>query len=728
MVPSFTLPDGHTWPQGTLVWQRGAWADVHDLDSTFDLGLRQEPRILLVETFGSSVDEVESILQDIAGSRSGHLSVLLHDQWTATELTRTVRAGLADAHAVPATADELLALHDRLRHRLDSALAIREITQEHVETTERLRDRQHDLQAELKLTGENLAKAHEELTGHMDQLSLLYQFGRELSSARNWDDTLTRLLKTLAGFVGAEGAALVLRPAAGTSYAPRQTWHWEESAWDRVLLHLEDEHLARKQNNSPLDLFQIRHPDDKGKAGRVAALALEHMGMGFGYLLLLGFQSDHATEERKAFLKAVQVILAEEVASAQMLDRMRELSVFNSRVLETVQSGIWVVDEQARTIFCNRIARELVSGQTIAAPITSEPRKGRGRGRSSTQGTTTAEFFRQEAFGPSEVPELFLDGLLKLETQGSLPFVELSSHQGSYHGEGTIQRGRTVLPVLVQSSAMQGRGEDEQWLVIVLEDLTESKTLAAERLRADSLQSTVEMSATLAHEIRNPLMGLSAQAELLAEHLETDDPRRRYLDVITGEVDRINSTITHMLKYVRPVEPQLELADLKRLIDDCARLAEPRAAEKGVVLIQDLAPDVRLWNCDGDQLKQVLLNIFLNAIDASQVGGEVRIDTRSGRALDFVNHISGLRLRRPGLRLRVSDNGAGFGDIDPESLFRPFFTTKSTGTGLGLSISRKIIEAHGGTIRAERRGNETIMTVLLPLEESASFKQKEDRA
>jgi len=728
MIPSFYLPGGALWPLGTLVWRKDAWFPCREHEQPSIPCRDEDPRILLIETSGSGVTSVLDALRAVANLRSGHLTALIHENWPIGDLTRALRVGVTDALAMPATDHEYGDLIQRLEARLEAARALREVSLKHTRTTDLLRERQRDLQSQLKRTGEDLAHAHEELTGHMDQLSLLYQFGRELSSTRNWDDTLARLLQTLSGFVGAEGAALVLRPAAGTSFTPRQTWQWEENAWDRVLVHLETEHASRRDTGSSLDLFQIRHPDDPGPSGRVAALALEHMGIGFGYLLLLGFRSDKASDERRAFLKAVQVILAEEVASAQMLDRMRELSVFNSRVLETVQSGIWVVDEQARTIYCNSVARELVSGRSVVSSLRPQPVLGVGRGRSPARGAASAEFFRQEAFGPKEVPELFLDGLLKLADTSSLPFVTLSGHPAGYHGEGSVQRGDQALPVLVQSSSMQGRGEDEQWLVIVIEDLTESKTLAAERLRADSLQSTVEMSATLAHEIRNPLMGLSAQAELLADHLEADDPRRRYLDVITGEVDRINTTITRMLQYVRPIEPRWETTDLVRLVDDCTRLAKPRAEHKGLQMVQNLAPDARSWCCDGDQLKQVLLNLIFNAIDASQIGGTVTIDAREGKTLEFMNRATGLRQRRRGIRIRVIDRGAGFGANVPESLFRPFFTTKSAGTGLGLSISRKIIEAHGGNIRAERRGVETVLTVLLPVGDESESQQKEVRA
>ncbi len=325
----------------------------------------------------------------------------------------------------------------------------------------------------------------------------------------------------------------------------------------------------------------------------MTALALEHMGLGFGYLLLLGFRQDEAADETRAFLKTVQVILSEEVAAAQMLDRMRELSIFNTRILETVRSGIWVIDESARTIYSNRIAQEMLSGRRVAARTgTPDLEVGRGRSALDPRHGISARRVR----GVDDLPELFLDGMLKVDHVGALPFVALSSREHGFQGEGYVQRTDEAVPVLVTTSQMAGRGEGERWLVVVLEDLQETKKLAAEKQRADGLQSLVEMSATLAHEIRNPLMGLSAQAELLSDQLEEADPRRRYIDVITGEVETINETITRMLQYVRPCELRRAETDLGRIIDDCVALSRPRRRQ-----VRGLRRGVRpraLWHCE----------------------------------------------------------------------------------------------------------------------------------
>jgi len=646
----------------------------------------------------------------------------------ADALAACYRAGLHDAVSLRATPEvwrrQLARAAERGARRLESAQLVRQQT----DATRRLQEHHKRLQGDLARAGADLASSHQQLeqanldlSRHMNQLSLLYSFGRELSTARNWDRTLESILKTLAGFIGADGAALVLRPGPDAPFAPRQTYRWDEPAWGRVLDRLERE----QEDGDPDGLLVLR----SGEAGpTVTALPLDHMRRRLGYLLLLGF----APEEREtgavpAFLRTVQVILAEEVASAQILDRMRELGAFNSRVLETVQNGIWVLDETGATVYCNRTAREFLTGVPEAAHIVAEPDYGIGRGRAAGGERAAAGFFRRDTFHLGNLPELCLDARLRLDPGEGTVLSRLAGEGGdTFRAEGRLLRaGGESLPVLVQSSAMRGRTPGETWLVVVLEDLRPARRLAAETRRADALQGLVEMSATLAHEIRNPLMGLSAQAELLADSLGADDRRRRYLDVITGEVDRINATITRMLNYVRPYEPELASVELAPLARDCLELAGARARQAGVALAAELPDAPVVLQADGAQLVQVLLNLLLNALDAAPAGSEVVLALEGVAPRELVDADTGASRVAPACRLAVRDRGPGFAPADLDQLFRPFFTTKSAGTGLGLSLCRKIVAAHRGAIGARREDGATVFEILLPADAGAHAREQE---
>jgi len=693
----------------------------------------REDLILLLDEARLAGDRGADLVARLKRSAPHVLTVLLGDGLPFPELVRLYRAGLFDAVAPTLPREQWQEVLARAGAVLRERRQRLEIQRQQEETTRALRRHQQRLQQQLQRTTADLAASHDrlaavnfELTRHMDQLSLLYSFGRELSRARNWDATLEKMLGNLARFVGAAGAALVLRPAPDAPFAPRRVYPASDPAWERALDRLERaRHEAGDDGDGLLVLRIPRAPGEEGELP-VTALPLHHAGHCLGYLLLLDHAGGDPAAGMASFLRTVQMILAEEVAAAQTLDRLRELGLFNARVLETVHSGIWVLDDELRTIFCNRTARQLLTGRSVAPRLDSEPAFTIGRGRLADAvpgllATTSAD-------EGEEIPELLLDGRLRIEVPGTTTAALLRREAGNgYVGEGRIDRGDgRLVPVLVQASVMPGRRPDERWLVLVLEDLTVTHRLAAERQRADSLQSLVEMTATLAHEIRNPLTGLSAQAELLAEQLPAGDGRKRYLDVIIAEVERMNETITRMLQFTRPYTPQRRPTDLGELIEDCLALAEPRARQQGVVCRwRDRRPARTVLDVDGPQLKQVLLNLLHNAVDASPRGGNVEIELDTEAECELPDPYTGLSRRASAVRITVRDQGPGFGETEIETLFRPFFTTKSTGTGLGLSISRKIVTAHGGALSAGRRDGCTEFTLLLPRQQTGSHNDKE---
>ncbi len=656
------------------------------------------------------------------------VAVLFYRSIPAETTVRLFRAGLFDAVRAPDSGVIPAAVLKRAAARLAALDRRRDLLRETASTSRLLREHRERLAREADLVGERLAAtrrqletANRELTDHMAQLSLLYKFGRELSAAANWDQTLEAMLENLAGFVGASGAALVLRPGPDAPFSPRRTFQWEDSAWDKMMRRLESERKRLAADGGSVSGVFTVAAESAGDEALVAALPLEFKDVCLGYLLLLEFDPDAETGRFLPFLQAVRIILGEEVASAQMLDRMRELGTFNSRVLETVRSGIWVVDDQGRTIYCNRTGRTLLTGADRPPAVIAEPAYGIGRGRGADAVAASASFFRRDAFRNDDLPELFLDGMLRLDDLPEAPYSALClADGGRHHGEGCLERpDGEVIPVMAQTSAMPGRGRDERWLVVVLEDLRETRRLEAERQRADSLQGMVEMSATLAHEIRNPLMGLSAQAELLAESLDPDDRRGRYIDVITGEVARINDTITRLLHFVRPYEPQRTEVRVPDMVRDCLDLAAPRAEARSLDLESMFEPDAAdragwTLSLDGGQIKQVLLNLVLNACDAAPEGSKVTVRARCEDRLALADGDTGAARMTSGAVLEIVDRGPGIPPGDQEKIFRPFYTTKSAGTGLGLSICRKIVEAHGGAVTVANETDGTVFRVLLP--------------
>ncbi len=676
--------------------------------------------------------QLAGFLARITAASTNRLPVLLYRELGVDEAVELARAGLFAALPVPVeekTWQALLARAqlqapeavERQRIRLETDNAARRL-QEHRRQIDR--DAQH-LTDELVDTQKRLEDSNRQLADSIAQLSLLYRFGRELSAARNWDRTLESILANLTTFIGASGAALILRSASGGAYAARQTYRWDETAWDKVVLKLQgqiDAEVAESMLAPGVFHIGAGRGSPRGEGKRIIALPLEHQSVRLGFCLLLMESAagrEAALERFLPFLQAVQLVLSEEVAAAQMLDRMRDIGSFNARVLETVSSGIWVVDETGRTVYCNRAGRRLLTG----LPVESDPEieivftLGRGRQQFGIHG----EGARLAAERCADLPELLLDARLRLEgMKGVLVGQLFAQGESGFRSDGKIvQPGGESIPVLVQTSSMAGRQRDQRWLVLVVEDLRETKKLAAERSRADRLEGLVEMSATLAHEIRNPLMGLSAQAELLADQLSPTDQRKRYIDLITTEVERINETITRLLDYVRPYEPRFRETSVRELSEACVDLVTPAARKKDIAItLEVVSRGEKTAACrqelDSAQIKQVILNLLLNAVDAAPRGGEVTVRLRQTKAMELVDTDRGTSQLVPGCIVEVTDNGEGVPVAHRDKIFRPFFTTKNSGTGLGLSICRKIVNAHGGEITVRRVRERTRFRVQLP--------------
>jgi|GEM_PF-1044278 len=693
----------------------------------------QPSRLILIhqDAFagGAGADTLVTWLEDVARLRGPFLSLLLHGDLASRQLVRFFRAGLFDALNVPVSrsgwVNMLIRAEKKFEFRSQSRLILERTgqTQSMLHTLHRqLQDETSQSTGDLLRAQESLEAANQQLSAGMAELSLLYRFGRELSTAKNWDKVLREMLKTLSDFVAAGGAALILKSAAGPggTYSARQTWQWEESSWDKVVVNLQDQvdaEVAESLMGPGIFDVQSGTGPTAGGGRRIIALPLEHMEVRLGFLLLM-----FATPEDRAavssrylpFLQAVQMVLSEEVASAQLLDRIRDIGSFNARVLETVRSAIWVIDETGRTVYCNRAGQVLLTGRSAPVLDPTDFIFELGRGRGTGLGSDVLE----------DLPELLLDARLRVDGLEGLVMPALRTQEdGVFRGEGTIIDSHDEgVPILIQTALMPGRLRDETWLVVVAEDLRDSRKLEVERLRSDRLEGLVEMSATLAHEIRNPLMGLSAQAELLADQLPPDDPRSRYIEVITGEVERINDTITRMLNFVRPYEPELGEGSLRDLVRDSLDLVRPRADAKAVTLTvtggeDDPARWVNLM--DPGQIKQVLLNLLINGIDAAPRDGRVELALTADPRLEVMDALRGTHQVSPGFRLAIRDNGPGFKPEDQAKLFRPFFTTKASGTGLGLSLCQKIVAAHGGEILAGRDGEHTVFQVLLPRRSAA---------
>ena len=220
------------------------------------------------------------------------------------------------------------------------------------------------------------------------------------------------------------------------------------------------------------------------------------------------------------------------------------------------------------------------------------------------------------------------------------------------------------------------------------EDLKRSKSYIR---RADRLASLGTLTAGLAHEIRNPLVAIKTLTQLLPERLEDEEFRDQFLKIASGEVDRISSLVNELLDFARPSDPKWALEDINAILDGMILLVSTGTKKKLITIVKNYALNLPLVQIDREQIKQVVLNILLNAIDATAENGTITVQTRS-----FIKPGG-----EPYIQIEFTDTGCGIPGEHLEDIFNPFFTTKATGSGLGLSISNQIIQDHKGYIDVE---------------------------
>ncbi len=273
------------------------------------------------------------------------------------------------------------------------------------------------------------------------------------------------------------------------------------------------------------------------------------------------------------------------------------------------------------------------------------------------------------------------------------------------------------------------------WVVLTLRDLTQSRRMQQELRRNERLATLGQLSAGVAHEIRNPLAGIGTSAQVLLRRFEPRDDRARFVQVILDEVARLDRIVTSLLEYARPRTPELAAADLESCVAKVRELTAVEVAAAGITVEVDATPRVPAVYLDEDLITQVLLNVTLNAIHAMPNGGTLRYEVRKirrraaprspgRRASDARGRVGEAPPRRSPdgdwihyRQVRVIDTGIGISRHVLPKLFDPFFSTKPRGTGLGLSICQTIMQEHGGAIEvASREGRGTTVLLSFPLE------------
>ena len=333
---------------------------------------------------------------------------------------------------------------------------------------------------------------------------------------------------------------------------------------------------------------------------------------------------------------------------------LKELSRFHSEVIENIPSGLFTTDLQGRITFINRAGEQIVG----------QPR---------------------ETLMMKSIKEVF-------------PFLDLPLSLGRCNGK--VERDGEVQYVGMNISLNRDSAGRELGYIGTFQDLTGIVKLEEEMKRKDRLAAIGELSANMAHEIRNPLASIKNSIEMLKEDTLSEETKKRLMRIAIKEMDRLNTIVTEFLMYSNPKPLEKKRTDLSGLVNSVCDMV---STDRDINLKRDIQPDVFV-TVDENKIRQLLWNVLINAVQASPEGGVVEVSLKD---VGFFCNI------------RVRDYGSGIKEEDREKIFYPFFSTKKEGTGLGLAISYRIVEEHGGKIEVHSsEGEGTEFSIYLKKDEA----------
>jgi two-component system sensor histidine kinase HydH len=384
--------------------------------------------------------------------------------------------------------------------------------------------------------------------------------------------------------------------------------------------------------------------------------------------------------------------------------RYRYQMIFMSLTLLLIGLGGWISLMAAQSYSISQEALNRVQAFTgllisrLPVGIIATDQDGRIRTFNSTAAAMTdrdAESVRNglpEAVLPSEISRFFA-----LTDQSA----EITDRDVVLKGAANVQYALHLssLPVYNQFSDFMGR-------VLLMYDLSELKRLEREIQRHDRLVALGKMAAGVAHEVRNPLSSIKGFATLLGSKFKDGSQEHEAADILVQEAERLNRSITELLNYARPTPLHKEPVDLGEIVGLGLKLISSDAQVLGVKTFLDIEPGLPFVSADKDKINQVLLNLYLNGLQAmehsdskKELKVSVRLDAPAGVVI-----------------IKVQDTGIGIPAEDLDKVLDPYFTTKPDGTGLGLALAYKIIDEHDGTIRfSSSEGKGTTVSIFLPI-------------
>ena len=526
-------------------------------------------------------------------------------------------------------------------------------------------------------------------TRRLDFRSTMSEAAAILKSVTTLGDLLARFAQTIAQAVDSD-RVLILLPAR-SGYAQHYPRPDEEFGGQRLDLSPDDPVIRLLETRpEPVVLDELHRVRATPELLRVVStmdrlrfavampiLARDHLA---GVMLLGPRRSGriYGSVEQNA-LQVLCGQLAVAIENAQLFTEVQNAKIYNETLLQNLTTGVIAVDAEGRITVFNKEAEE-ITGLPWHDVVD-----------------------RSMDDLPAPLCQMLRDTLHSRELQEDR--------------EVALPRSENRSTVRASSSVFHGQEGEMLGALMVLTDITALKRLELQIRRSDRLASLGTLSAGMAHEIKNPLVSIKTFAQLLPERYQDSDFRETFSNLIGHEIDRIDSLVNQLLRFARPAKPLLKPMHVHDVLEKSLMLINHRIYQKEIKLSRFWNAEVDTIRADADQLEQVFLNFFLNAMDAMKEGGELAITTDIRSGAEWGGAANGTNGETHEiLRITIRDDGVGIRSEDIGHVFDPFFTTKDYGTGLGLSVVHGIIEEHGGQIEVESQVSQgTAFHILLPL-------------
>ena len=515
----------------------------------------------------------------------------------------------------------------------------------------------------------------------------LRQLSRELTTTLSLEPLVTLLVSGIGRALRLRSAVLYLPDSESDLWSVQATWPEEYPAWPDLPQNTPIAAMAHKRM-ATIEMDRVRY--EPGPTAEACATAMADLeadvivplgseGRVIGLLVLSEkINGEVFTESDVTILMTLAQQASTALANALLHSEILRVKVHNDNVLRDMSSGVIAVD---------------------------------GRGRISTFNRRAAEILRQSA--PSAMGGA--EHVLPPELADVLRDARLHGRTVQHHTCRLTAGDGEEVYLRLHSSVLRDVDGETTGALMVIEDETERRHLEEGMQRADRLASLGTLAAGLAHEIKNPLVSIRTLAQLLPVKFDDPEFRESFAHLAAGEVERINDLLERLLVFARPSHPSLEHVQLAPVIDEVLQLVRPESESRQVAVVRDF-PSEAVWViADTAQLRQVFLNLFMNALQAMEdhegpahtLRISMRTVPRAGGVRDTPFWPGGEHAQ-PGeellaplvVEITVADTGGGIPDALREDIFNPFFTTKAKGSGLGLSVVARIVRDHGGSISA----------------------------